>query len=75
MDIQGAEAGVIRGASELLSRNDMVDVVTEFWPGALRAYGVGPEGFLSLLLEQGFQLYHIDDKQRRIERTSTEELL
>ncbi len=75
MDIQGAEAGAVRGASELLSKNETVDVVTEFWPVALRGHGVEPEGFLSLLLEQGFQLYHIDARLGRIERTSAEVLL
>lgn len=75
MDIQGAEADAIQGARELLRRNKTVDLVTEFWPVGLREYGVEPEGYLSLLVEQGFELFNIDEERGKVERTSTEELL
>ena len=39
MDIQGAEAGALRGMTTLLERNKNVTIVTEFWPIGLKRFG------------------------------------
>lgn len=75
MDIEGAEEGVIQGASSLLQKNKNVKIVTEFLPIALRRSGIEPKEYLKLLIKHGFSLYHINEQEKKIEPANIAELL
>ncbi len=73
MDIQGEEGG--GGMSNLLKKNKNVKIVSEFWPIGLKRFGTEPEEYLKLLLKHGFTLYHINEKEKKIEPIDIPKLL
>ncbi len=75
MDIEGAEKLAIEGMSSLLHKNKNVKILTEFHPLELKKSGVEPEDYLQVLREYGFEIYHIDNKKKRIEPISNKKLL
>jgi len=74
MDIEGAEEGALRGMSNLLRKNKNAKILTEFWPIALKRYGIDPEEYLKLLIEQGFTLYSINLQEKKIKPANICEL-
>jgi FkbM family methyltransferase len=59
IDVQGAEAQVVRGAAGLLGASTDCILMTEFWPyGLARCGGDGLE-YLGLLRDLGFRLYEL----------------
>jgi FkbM family methyltransferase len=75
MDIEGAEWGAIQGMLNLLEKNKTLKIITEFWPSALERFGIEPEQYLKLLLEQGFKLYYINEQKKILERANIAKLL
>jgi FkbM family methyltransferase len=75
MDIQGAEHAALRGMLGLLKRHPGARLVTEFWPFGLKTFGVGPEAYLRLLCDQGFDLWNVDQRLGRLAHTSVDELV
>jgi FkbM family methyltransferase len=59
MDVQGLEMEVLEGMTNIISQNDNLQIITEFWPGGLRNAGSSPVSFLNKLVEYGFTLYQI----------------
>lgn len=55
IDVQGAEAAVLAGASKILAR-DMPDLLIEFWPHGIRATGADPMQLIEGLLKLGYAL-------------------
>jgi FkbM family methyltransferase len=68
MDVQGAEYAVVRGMKGVLSRNKKVVVASEFWPIGLRRFGVRPGDYLKLLRKEGFRVYEVDRRLKKLER-------
>jgi FkbM family methyltransferase len=56
MDIEGAEAAALEGMSNFLEATRRLTMITEFFPGALRAAGTKPESYLRGLSALGFQV-------------------
>lgn len=54
IDVQGYEPEVIRGMTRILTGNPQIKLVVEFWPSALRARQVSPEGVLAEYRAGGF---------------------
>ena len=75
MDIQGAEAGAIQGMTSLLQRAKNLDILTEFWPGGLKRFGIEPQEYLDLLLKHGFKLYQISEQREKREPVNIPQLL
>ncbi len=76
IDVQGAEAQVIRGAKGLLAASGDCVLMTEFWPYGLARCGADGLEYLQLLQELGFRLYElgrnlapVNDPRALIERT------
>lgn len=67
MDIQGAEGRAVLGMCDLLNRNKNVKIISEFWPVGLKQFGIEPLEYLKLFLKQGFNIYIINEKQKKIE--------
>jgi FkbM family methyltransferase len=59
VDVQGAEARVLRGMRRLLDENPNMALITELSPTHLVASGDDPSAFLAELVALGFRLYHI----------------
>ena len=74
MDVQGAEAKVVKGAEILLKKSKYLKGVAEFWPLGLIKCGNSPEEFLEMLTISGFKIYNMSKKEG-IKLVSKEELL
>ncbi len=59
IDVQGAEARVVRGASGLLGRSTECILMTEFWPYGLARCGSDGLEYLEMLQDLGFRLYEL----------------
>jgi FkbM family methyltransferase len=75
MDIQGAEWAAIQGMTDLLQKNKKLKILMEFSPNLLRQFGAEPAKLLKLLLEHGFKLYNLNEREMTIEQTSPSKLL
>ena len=75
IDAEGAEAAILRGASELLDSKRPLAIVIEFFPRFMRAAGDEPSALLARMQERGFALYAIDERRRRMEPVSADALL
>ncbi len=61
IDVQGAEANVVRGASGLFARSADCILMTEFWPYGLARCGADALEYLEMLQDLGFRLYELPD--------------
>jgi FkbM family methyltransferase len=59
IDVQGAEAKVVRGASRLLGGSAGCVLMTEFWPYGLARCGADGLEYLEMLQDLGFRLYEL----------------
>lgn len=75
IDTQGSEGAIIEGMLPLLENNCNVEIMMEFWPPGLESFNTKPEELLKLLLEQGFRLHRINNREKKIESVSISELL
>ena len=75
MDIEGAEEGAFQGMPNLLKNNKSVKILSEFWPIGLKRFGTDPEEYLKLVVEHGFKLYQINEREKRIKPADIAELL
>lgn len=70
MDIQGFEPSAIRGMSQVLTANDRVLLLTEFWPFGIRSANGDPLDFLKQLRVMGFQLWEVSDNNAGLHKLS-----
>lgn len=75
MDIEGAEYAALLGMSSLLKRIKNVRIITEFMPEALRSFGIKPEKYISSLMKHGFKIYHINEKEKKIDPTTISKIM
>ena len=59
IDVQGAEASVVRGASGLLARSADCILMSEFWPYGLARCSADGLEYLEMLRDLGFQLFEL----------------
>lgn len=59
IDVQGAEAQVVRGGAGLLGASPECILMTEFWPYGLARCGGDGLDYLGMLRELGFRLYEL----------------
>jgi len=75
IDVQGAEAQVVRGAAGLLAASSECILMTEFWPYGLARCGGDPLAYLAMLRELGFRLYELSGNRGTLTPISTPEAL
>ena len=75
MDIEGAEFGAIQGMTNIIKKNTDLKILTEFWPIGLQMFGSSPTEFLNTLIKYGFNLYHINEREERIEPINVTRLI
>jgi len=59
IDVQGAEAQVVRGAAGVLGASSECILMTEFWPYGLARCGSDALEYLGMLRELGFRLHQL----------------
>jgi FkbM family methyltransferase len=75
IDVQGAEAQVVRGAAGLLGASRDCILMTEFWPYGLARSGGDALGYLALLRDLGFRLYQLSGNRGALTAIDTPEAL
>ncbi len=71
IDVQGAEAQVVRGGADLLGASPQCVLMTEFWPYGLARCGADPAEYLEMLGRLGFRLYELTGSRGKLEPVSS----
>lgn len=71
IDVQGAEAQVVRGAAGLLRASSECVLMTEFWPYGLARCGSDGLEYLGMLRDLGFRLYELSGSRGTLTAVST----
>jgi FkbM family methyltransferase len=66
MDVQGAEAKVVRGMRKLLARSADCQIAIEFWPFGMHRAGDDAGETLSLLAQLGFSMQWVDESRHQL---------
>jgi FkbM family methyltransferase len=61
MDIQGYELHALRGAERVLTENDEIKLLLEFWPYGLSRAGTSGEALIKFLRQKGFECFNLHD--------------
>ena len=61
VDVEGAEPAVLNGMKKLIEVNKNIAMIIEFYPKAIKRFGVSPVQFLNDLKNFGFTLYAIPE--------------
>lgn len=64
LDTEGAEGKILLGMKELLKRNKKLKMATEFSVIGLTSSGIDPKKFLKTLIDEGFKIFRIDEKNQ-----------
>ncbi|KKN07275.1 hypothetical protein LCGC14_1068770 [marine sediment metagenome] len=75
MDIQGSEYLALLGMERIIKRNKRLIIISEFSPYLLKRCGFSAEQFLNLIINLGFKLQYINEKKRRIESATPDNLI
>lgn len=65
IDVQGAEAAVLKGAMETI-RRDKPTIFCEFWPQGIINLGMSPEEFLSFFFENGYSISVLHRERQKL---------
>ena len=74
MDIEGSEYRAFQGMSKLLSCNEGMTIMLEFWPNGLRRNNQDPYEFLKTIEESGFEMQFIDNVRQRVIKVGVEQM-
>jgi FkbM family methyltransferase len=69
IDVEGVEYDVIMGMKKILEKNPKIQLIIEFIPRQLIAYGANPKEMLNFLISMNFKIYWFDyskDKKMKI---------
>lgn len=66
IDIQGSELAAMLGARKLLKNKRIKVIISELWPEGLRECGDAWEKYVKYLKFNGFDLFQIDDEEKRL---------
>lgn len=66
IDIQGSELKALRGAKKLLGKGRIKVIISELWPEGMKRAGDKWEEYISYLKLNGFNLFQINDEEKRL---------
>jgi FkbM family methyltransferase len=75
IDAQGSEARIWEGMARVLSTEEPLAILLEFWPYGLRRAGADPPAFLRRIEADGFVVREIDEHKTRLRDVDATELL
>jgi FkbM family methyltransferase len=64
IDAEGSESGIFYGMDSIIKKNPNLKIITEYFPFLIKKFGLEPKKFIHILLDLGFQLYDILDKNK-----------
>lgn len=73
IDVEGAEPRVLAGMGALLGRSRNLKLFMEFVPKFLLEQGLCPDEVLSWLRAEGFELFRVDSRMRKVQRVTPRE--
>ena len=68
IDVEGTEFDVINGMIRILENNKKIKILLEFIPQHLVGHGSRPNDLINLLLNQNFELFYINQEQKKFVR-------
>ena len=74
MDIEGSEYRAFQGMSKLISCNEEMTIMLEFWPNGLRRNNQNPYEFLETMDENGFEIQFIDNVRQKVTKVGVEQM-
>lgn len=74
MDIEGSEYRAFMGMSKLLSCNESITLMLEFWPNGFRRDNQDPYEFLETIVKSGFDIRFIDNVKQKIIKVGVEQM-
>ncbi len=75
IDIQGAEGTAIKGMNSLLNNNSNTIIMQEWWPDAIKKYGMNPDEHLKILEKLGYSFYEIDGQNDKTNPITIDQLM
>jgi FkbM family methyltransferase len=66
IDIQGFELSAFKGMRHLLSTNDHIKIIAEYWPHGFKRAGISAVDFYDFFAELGYQFKIIEDEKLRL---------
>ena len=73
IDVEGMEFGVLKGMKNILKNNKKIKILFEFVPKDTIEAGFIPIELLDYLTSNGFKLYSIDERAKKVLRVSNNE--
>lgn len=75
MDIQGAEPLAFEGMKNFLDRHPKLVIFCEFFPDVFSNYNYSPNEFLEDIEKHGFQIFVINDHERKLNQFTKNEII
>lgn len=60
MDLEGSDYGALKGMSEIIHKNNGINILIEFHPDSIEEYGKDPKDIFELLYSYGLTIYHLN---------------
>jgi len=67
MDVEGAELGILKGMTSILTNNKKLTLLLEFVPKYIRESGSNPQELLDILQKHKFEIFIIDEDSDQIQ--------
>lgn len=74
MDIEGSEYRAFKGMSKLISCNERMTLMLEFWPNGFRRDNQDPYEFLKTIDKSGFDMQFIDNVKQKVIKVGVEQM-
>jgi hypothetical protein len=74
IDAEGAEGLIVNGARNILQQNNP-KILMEFWPYGQKNIGTDPIKLLNTLMDYGYRMRLVDDKNQSLITIEVEEIL
>ena len=75
LDIQGAEGTAIKGMNSILKNNSNTVIMQEWWPDAIKKYGMDSDEHLKILEKLGYSFYEIDGQNDKTNPITINQLM
>ena len=75
IDIAGAEPRAFKEMNSILSNNDSLKIVQEWWPNGIRKHGFEPDSHLKLLTQMGYKIFEIDGANDKLNQVKYDDLM
>lgn len=75
LDIQGAEGTAIKGMNSILKNNSNTVIMQEWWPDAIKKYGMDSDEHLKILEKLGYSFYEIDGQNDKTNLITINQLM